>query len=90
MSLPITSPTPWTHRSTGGAETIVDRTGQTVAILGRGMEPGNGALIAAAPDLYAALEAAEALLKLHGYPAFKNSDSIRAQARAALKKAVGE
>ena len=47
-------------------------------------------LIAAAPELYAALEAAEALLKLHGYPAFKNSDSIRAQARAALRKANGD
>lgn len=55
MSGPFTSPTPWLHRNTGGTETVVDRTGQLVCILGRGFEAGNGALIVAAPALQEAL-----------------------------------
>lgn len=51
MSGPFTSPTPWLHRNTGGTETVVDRTGQLVCILGRGFEAGNAALIVASPGL---------------------------------------
>jgi hypothetical protein len=55
MSAPFLSPTPWRYRDGGGAATIVDGYGQTVAILARGMEPGNGAVMAAAPEAVAAL-----------------------------------
>lgn len=45
-------------------------------------------LIAAAPDLYAALESAESVLTHHGFP--DNAQSVLAAARAALRKARGE
>lgn len=89
MSGPFTSPTPWLHRNTGGTETVVDRTGQLVCILGRGFEAGNGALIVAAPALKDALRMLDGLLTpcVHNGPALDCPwcAALRAR-RAALAK----
>jgi hypothetical protein len=92
MSAPFLSPAPWTYRDAGGAATVVDRYGQTVAILARGMEPGNGAVMAAAPELLEALR----FLEEATFTAANRLDAPSAlvmahrQARAALAKADGQ
>jgi hypothetical protein len=60
VTAPFTSPAPWTVNASGGARTIVARDRSVVAIMvgsdgASPFEPGNGHLLAAAPDLRDAL-----------------------------------
>jgi hypothetical protein len=84
-----TSPAPWVIGSNGASVKVVDSEGKAVCMLTPRRDQFNGDLIAAAPDLLAALQMVEAIWS-RDQTANIDPESPLAKVRAAIKKATGE
>jgi hypothetical protein len=83
------SPAPWVIGSNGASVKVVDSEGKAVCMLTPRRDQFNGDLIAAAPDLLAALQMVEAIWS-RDQTANIDPESPLAKVRAAIKKATGE
>ena len=83
------SPAPWVIGSNGASVKVVDFEGKAVCMLTPRRDQFNGDLIAAAPDLLAALRVVEAIWS-RDQTANLDPESPLAKVRAAIKKATGE
>jgi len=84
-----TSPAPWVIGSNGASVKVVDSEGKAVCMLTPRRDQFNGDLIAAAPDLLAALQMVAGIWS-HDQTANIDPESPLAKVRAAIKKATGE
>jgi len=83
------SPTPWRVTSNGASTKVVDAEEKAVCMITARKNIWNGDLLAAAPDLLAALQGL--LEYLDGYDLdYPESASIFDNARAVIAKATGE
>jgi len=83
------SPAPWVIGSNGASVKVVDSEGKAVCMLTPRRDQFNGDLIAAAPDLLAALQMVAGIWS-HDQTANVDPESPLAKVRAAIKKATGE
>jgi hypothetical protein len=83
------SPAPWVIGSNGASVKVVDSEGKAVCMLTPRRDQFNGDLIAAAPDLLAALQMVADIWS-HDQIANIDPESPVAKVRAAIKKATGE
>lgn len=93
MTAPFISPAPWTVNASGGARTIVARDRSVVAVVmgcdsAAPFDVGNGALMAAAPDLLRALTKANATLTRFAESGFVLDPFECTEIDEALAKAV--
>ena len=83
------TPAPWSIGSNGASVKVVDAEDKAVCMLTPRKGAWNGDLIAAAPDLLAALEMVDRIWR-HDQTANISPDSPLAIVRAAIAKATGE
>lgn len=83
------TPAPWSIGSNGASVKVMDADGKAVCMLTPRKGAWNGDLIAAAPDLLAALEMVDRIWR-HDQTANVSPDSPLAIVRAAIAKATGE
>jgi hypothetical protein len=83
------SPAPWVIGSNGASVKVVDSDGKAVCMLTPRRDQFNGDLIAAAPDLLAALQMVASIWS-QDQTANLDPESPLAKVRAAIKKATGE
>ena len=83
------TPAPWSLGSNGASTKVVDADGKAVCMLTYRKDYWNGDLIAASPDLLAALREIVAAVEVGEVDGFSPSGDWFREAKAALNKATG-